>query len=95
MEAKRNAPAGTKEKIDSLNFDLLHVTSDLKGLNNLVRMFYVSCVQNEYCGAEKGSPEYEEMLDEIMSFVVSSIDKCTADLNRINNDIDIANRKTA
>lgn len=86
---------GKKERIDSLNFDLMNVTSDLKGLTNLIRMFYISNIQNSYCGPEKGSPEYYEMLDDIFSFVVSSLDNVTADLDAINTDIDLANMKTA
>ena len=86
---------GKKEKIDSLNFDLMNVTSDLKGLTNLIRMFYISNIQNSYCGPDKGSQEYYETIDEIFHFVIECLDNDIADLDKINENIDLANMKTA
>lgn len=98
MENKKRiafADMADQTTIPSLNCDLLEVTDDLNGLKSLVRMFYISYIQNDYCGPAKGSSEYYDMIDDIFAHIVSTLNTVVTNLDEISTNIDRADIKTA
>ena len=73
---------------------MFETKDNIKGLNNLVNMFYM-CIQNEYCGPEKGSPEYYQMIEETFSHIITTLDGVAETLDDINTDVDRVDRISA